>query len=104
MSRERVCIPGLPVLLILTLLLPAFAQKTQPQASPNPVVLLETTMGAIKIELYQSKAPITVKNFLDYVGMGFYNGTIVHRIDFVIGMGGYTENLTGRPTRAAIKN
>jgi peptidyl-prolyl cis-trans isomerase A (cyclophilin A) len=104
MSRARVCILGLPVLLILALILPAFAQKPQPQASPNPVVLLETTMGTIKVELFQAKAPLTVKNFLDYVGMGFYNGTIVHRIDFVIGMGGYTENLTGRPTLAAIKN
>jgi len=69
-----------------------------------PVVTLETTMGAIKVQLFNDKAPITSKNFLDYVESGFYNGTIVHRIDFVVGMGGYTENLTGKPTRPPIKN
>ncbi len=73
-------------------------------AKSNPVVVLDTTMGAIKVELFTAKAPITVKNFLEYVNSGFYNLTIVHRVDFVIGLGGYTEALTGKPTRPAIKN
>jgi peptidyl-prolyl cis-trans isomerase A (cyclophilin A) len=89
-------------LLILAMIIPATAQNAKTQ--PNPVVVLDTTMGAIKVELFPAKAPITAKNFLDYVSLGFYNGTIVHRIDLVIGMGGYTENLQGRPTLAAIKN
>jgi peptidyl-prolyl cis-trans isomerase A (cyclophilin A) len=104
MSRARVCSIGMLILSIFALVLPMFAQKPKPQAGSNPVVILETTMGAIKVELFQSKAPITVKNFLDYINIAFYNGTIVHRIDFVIGMGGYTENLMGRPTLPAIKN
>ena len=70
----------------------------------NPAVELDTTLGTIKVELFESKAPITVKNFLEYVKSGFYNGTIVHRVDFVIGLGGYTEALTGKPTRPGIKN
>jgi peptidyl-prolyl cis-trans isomerase A (cyclophilin A) len=73
-------------------------------AKSNPVVVLDTTMGTIKVELFAAKAPITAKNFLEYVNSGFYSGTIVHRVDFVIGLGGYTEALTGKPTRPAIKN
>src|SRR5262245_42067727 len=46
----------------------------------NPVVLMETSMGNIKIELYPEKAPITVKNFLSYVDDKFYDGTIFHRV------------------------
>jgi peptidyl-prolyl cis-trans isomerase A (cyclophilin A) len=73
-------------------------------AKSSPVVVLDTTMGTIKVELFAAKAPMTVKNFLEYVNSGFYGGTIVHRVDFVIGLGGYTEALTGKPTRPAIKN
>jgi cyclophilin family peptidyl-prolyl cis-trans isomerase len=69
-----------------------------------PVVALDTTMGVIKVELFTDKAPITTKNFLEYVKAGFYDGTIVHRIDFVIGMGGYTANLAGKQTRPGIEN
>jgi cyclophilin family peptidyl-prolyl cis-trans isomerase len=89
-------------LMILIVIVPAAAQNAKSQH--NPIVVLDTTMGPIRIELFPGKAPITAKNFLDYVSIGYYNGTIVHRIDFVIGMGGYTENLQGRPTLPAIKN
>ena len=99
---SKVRLSATAALLILVMIVPATAQNVRTQ--PNPVVVLDTTMGAIKVELFPSKAPITAKNFLDYVSLGFYNGTIVHRIDFVIGMGGYTENLQGRPTLPAIKN
>ena len=61
-------------------------------------------MGTIKVELYPAKAPITTRNFLDYVNSGFYNGTIVHRVDFVIGLGGYTETMMPSSTRPPIKN
>jgi peptidyl-prolyl cis-trans isomerase A (cyclophilin A) len=99
-SKVHLSIPA--ALIILAMIIPATAQNAK--TPMNPVVVLDTTMGAIKVELFPSKAPITTKNFLDYVSLGFYNGTIVHRIDFVIGMGGYTENLQGRPTLPAIKN
>jgi peptidyl-prolyl cis-trans isomerase A (cyclophilin A) len=99
-SKARLSIAA--ALLTLAMIIPATAQNAKTQ--PNPVVVLDTSMGAIKIELFRSKAPITTKNFLDYVNLGFYSGTIVHRIDFVIGMGGYTENLQSRPTLPAIKN
>ncbi len=102
MNRAKVFTACLSILFVAALVLSGFAQT--PKTQPNPMVLLDTSMGAIKVELFPAKAPITVKNFLDYVNLGYYNGTIVHRIDFVIGMGGYTENLMGRPTLPAIKN
>src|ERR1700730_16343444 len=63
----------------------------------NPVVVMETSMGTIEIELYKEKAPITVKNFMGYVDDKFYDGLIFHRIigtpsakkDFMIQGGGY---------------
>jgi peptidyl-prolyl cis-trans isomerase A (cyclophilin A) len=91
------------LLIILTLAGTGYTQGKTAKIGEQ-IVALETSMGVIKIQLSPAKAPVTTKNFLTYVDMGFYNGTIVHRIDFVVGMGGYTENLTGRPTLAGIKN
>src|SRR5512138_2932970 len=72
----------------------------------NPQVVLETTLGKIVIELDQEKAPISTKNFLQYVDQGFYNGTIFHRVipDFMIQGGGFTPDLKQKPTQAPIKN
>ena len=92
------------LLIILAMVVPVAGQKKAAKSPANPVVALDTTMGLIKVQLFADKAPITAKNFLDYVNSGFYNGTIVHRVDFVIGLGGYTEALTAKPTRPGIKN
>jgi len=72
----------------------------------NPVIEFDTTLGKIKIELNSEKAPITVKNFLEYVNSGFYNGTIFHRVipGFMIQGGGFTPDLTEKPTREPIRN
>jgi cyclophilin family peptidyl-prolyl cis-trans isomerase len=72
----------------------------------NPVVVMETSKGTIKIELFEKKAPITVKNFLDYVDAKFYDGVIFHRVipKFMIQGGGMLPGLKEKPTRAAIKN
>jgi peptidyl-prolyl cis-trans isomerase A (cyclophilin A) len=72
----------------------------------KPVVLMETSMGAIRIRLDPQTAPLTVKNFLDYVNGGFYDGTIFHRVvkNFVIQGGGYTPDLQPKPTGAPIRN
>lgn len=80
------------------------AAKT-PKAK-NPVVLMETTLGAVRIELYPDKAPLSVKNFLDYVESGFYNGTIFHRVipGFMAQGGGFTTDRKQKETRAPIKN
>ena len=78
----------------------------------NPVVVLETSMGNIKIELFADKAPITVKNFIDYVDSKHYDGTIFHRVmgkensgkDFMIQGGGFQPGLVEKQTKAPIKN
>ena len=83
----------------------AMAQKVDAK-SKYPVVAMETNMGIIKIELFTDKAPITAKNFIDYVDSGFYNGTIIHRVvpDFVIQGGGYLASMNRKPTKPAIQN
>ena len=72
----------------------------------GPTVLITTSMGDIKVELYPEKAPITVKNFLQYVDDGYYNGTIFHRVinGFMIQGGGMTEDMKEKKPHAPIKN
>ena len=72
----------------------------------NPVVVLETNKGDIKIELFEDKSPITVKNFLQYVDDKHYDGLVFHRVisNFMIQGGGYDVDLKERKTRAPIKN
>ncbi len=66
-----------------------------------PLVLLETSMGEIKLELYPEKAPVSVANFLAYVREGHYDGLIFHRVigDFMIQGGGFTEGMKARGTK-----
>src|SRR5437879_4744938 len=72
----------------------------------NPVVVMETSMGTIKIELFADKAPKTVENFLGYVDDKFFDGTIFHRViaDFMIQGGGFEPGLKEKKTKDAIKN
>ena len=58
------------------------------------MIILETNMGEIHITVDAEKAPITAKNFTDYVEEGFYDGTIFHRVipNFMIQGGGMTED------------
>ena len=50
-----------------------------PPAKPNPKVKIETALGAIVVELYADKAPITVANYLKYVDRGLFNGATFYR-------------------------
>lgn len=72
----------------------------------HPTVTMRTSAGDMKIELYQSKAPETVKNFLAYVDDQFYDGTIFHRVidGFMIQGGGFDDGLKQKKTRAPIRN
>lgn len=72
----------------------------------NPVVLMKTNKGDIKIELFADKAPVSSKNFLDYVANGHYNGTIFHRVidGFMIQGGGFTKDMKQKGTLPAIAN
>jgi cyclophilin family peptidyl-prolyl cis-trans isomerase len=72
----------------------------------NPRVLMETSKGNITIELFKEKAPISAKNFLNYVAEGHYDGLIFHRVinGFMIQGGGMDENMQPKKTKFAIKN
>jgi peptidyl-prolyl cis-trans isomerase B (cyclophilin B) len=93
---------------ILLLALVALVAMTLPAAAQdkNPVVVMETSMGTIKVELFQDKAPMTVKNFLKYVEDKHYDGTIFHRVisTFMIQGGGFEPGMKEKKTREAIKN
>lgn len=67
-------------------------------------VRLATSMGDIVVELDAQKAPVTTKNFLQYVQAGQYDGTIFHRVipGFMIQGGGMTPDMREKPTREPI--
>lgn len=95
------------LLIILQTQVPTPAQPpTGPPPQPDPVVILDTTAGAITIQLYPEKAPDSVQNFLEYVRDGFYSGTIFHRVvsGYVVQGGGYTPELVEKATRAPVRN
>lgn len=77
-----------------------------PALAAKPVVVIDTSYGKIKVELFEDQAPITVKNFLTYVDDKHYDGLIFHRVipDFMIQGGGYSAGLDERKTRDPIKN
>ncbi len=70
------------------------------------MVKLQTSLGAIILELYENEAPETVHNFLEYVEAGFYDNTVFHRVidGFMIQGGGFEPGMKQKPTRAQIKN
>ena len=72
----------------------------------STLVTIETSLGTMKAELYEDKAPKTVANFLAYADEGFYDGTIFHRVipGFMIQGGGFTPAMEQKPTKAPIKN
>ena len=110
---------------LFALLLVGCAGATTPPAvdAKNPVVVMKTSAGTIKIELFEDKAPVSVKNFLAYIDDKHYDGTIFHRVigkpvadeDFMIQGGGFKKGLTKvtspddlkdyeKKTKPAIKN
>jgi peptidyl-prolyl cis-trans isomerase A (cyclophilin A) len=72
----------------------------------NPTVILDTSAGTIRLELFADAAPLTVANFLQYVDDGHYDGTIFHRViaDFMVQGGGFTADMQQKKTRAPVKN
>ena len=81
------------------------AQKTSVKGV-NPVVLISTNKGDIKIKLDSEKAPVSVENFLAYTNEGYYDGLIFHRVipNFMVQTGGLTEEMKQKPTKSPIKN
>jgi cyclophilin family peptidyl-prolyl cis-trans isomerase len=65
----------------------------------NQTATIETTLGTMKIELYNDKAPITVENFVKLANDGFYDGVIFHRVieNFMVQSGDPKGTGTGGP-------
>jgi cyclophilin family peptidyl-prolyl cis-trans isomerase len=63
-------------------------------ATANTQLRMQTDLGGVDIELFDSQAPLTVQNFLHYVNSGAYDGTFIHRSvpGFVVQGGGYIFN------------
>lgn len=72
----------------------------------NPIVKMKTTLGDMTIELDAGAAPITVKNFLEYVNDGFYEGTIFHRVikGFMVQGGGMNKDMQSKASNEPIIN
>lgn len=86
----------------------ALAAPTQPTVikGKHTMVKLHTNHGTITLELYPEKAPVTVKNFLDYVNSGFYTNTIFHRVisKFMVQGGGFEPGMKQKAVKAPIIN
>lgn len=83
-----------------------FAVTALTLQAANPQVLLKTNKGDITIELFQDKAPISVKNFLSYADEKFFDGTIFHRVikGFMVQGGGMTADMHEKSAKPPIKN
>lgn len=95
------------MIVVLALLTLAQAPApTPPPAPTGPVVVIKTSLGSIKVVLDGEHAPLSVKNFLDYMRSGSYDGTIFHRVmpGFMIQGGGLDPDMKERPTRAPIRS
>ena len=79
----------------------------EPAPDPrHPVVLIDTSLGTIKVRLDAEKSPLTVSNFLSYIMASHYDKTIVHQVYKGQGIlaGGYGENMVERAYRTSIYN
>lgn len=72
----------------------------------HSMVTLKTNFGDIKLELFDKEAPVTVKNFLDYVKSGFYKDTLFHRVipNFMIQGGGFDTSFSQKKNNDPIVN
>lgn len=111
MLMKQTLLPILVVLAaILSLVLFPNLKGNEPMnetSAGNPMVLIETTMGNITIELDMQNAPNTSENFLAYVDDGYFVDTIFHRVipNFMVQGGGITADMRDKPSKLpAIQN
>ncbi len=84
----------------------AEANSTAPPTTPNPRIIITTTHGDIEVELAPEKAPLTVRNFLQYADRNYYDGTIFHRViqGFMVQAGGFDRKLNAFEPGQPVKN
>jgi cyclophilin family peptidyl-prolyl cis-trans isomerase len=88
------------ILVIIAIVIIAALAVIYIHPAKNRVAVIDTTMGTIRVELYEDKMPITTANFIKLANDGFYNGVIFHRIGegFMIQTGGYLPDGTQKPS------
>ncbi len=96
------------IVIFLTVILVCIMNKdnfNSEKENSNPIIILETTKGIIKIELNETAAPLTVANFLNYTNSKFYDGLVFHRVikGFMIQAGGFETTGEKKDTNKAIK-
>ena len=82
------------------------SSEAQSEARGGTQVVISTSKGDVRAELFDAQSPETVQNFLSYVDDEFYDGTIFHRVirGFMIQGGGLTPDMRQKKTRAPITN
>ena len=104
--NEHMKYVNLLFLMTLSMMLLVPTGTSAEEEGNSPMVEVNTNLGSFTIELYPDKAPVSVKNFLDYVSKKFYDGTIFHRVipNFMIQGGGFTPDMMKKATGAPIEN
>ena len=89
---------GIILIILIVIIISAYIllMGTDEEPQGNPIAIINTSMGTIKVELYQDLVPNTVENFIDLANDGFYDGLVFHRVinDFVIQGGGFESDGT----------
>lgn len=90
---------------VVSMLVTGLAVRAEEKTS-KPVIVIETSMGKVRAELWPGKAPKTVANVLAYIDDEYYDGLIFHRVidDFMIQGGGFTPDMKKKPARAPVAN
>ncbi len=103
--KNRIRLIALACALGLTTLTMPVTAMAATQATQD-VVRIKTNMGSFDVRLDAKRAPVTVRNFLNYANKGFYNGTIFHRVidGFMIQGGGFTADMKQKETDDKIIN
>lgn len=88
----------LAVVTLIVIITVAILFYSSSEGKSNPIAVIETSMGTIKVELYKDKVPNTCDNFIKLANEGFYDGLVFHRVidDFVIQGGGFYPNGTNK--------
>lgn len=102
--RRFVMVLALLAVVATTFAIPTEAEEMKNKS--NPVVVMETSMGTMEIELYKKEAPISVQNFEWYVNHAFFDGLVFHRVidNFMIQGGGFTPDLSKKAGNEPIEN
>ncbi len=76
------------------------------EMATNTIITVKTSLGDIKLELFNDKAPITAENFEKYIKSNYFTNSIFHRVikDFMVQGGGFTPEMEEKETMSPIKN